>query len=434
MPIHRVFLLLIGAGFVAAATAADWPQWRGPNRDGKSSETGLSADWPRGTPSPVWQTDKIGSGFGSPAVVGGRLYVIGGESPTEVAREFVVCLNVADGSEVWRSVLNDSPSGPPGLDRTFRAWGGGPRSTPTVEGEHLYALGATGDLVCMQTADGKVVWRKNLVTDLGGGVPDWAYSESPLVDGDKLVCTPGGKGGLVALNKKTGEIVWQCKELTDPAGYSSVVVAEVGGVRQYVQQTMESGVGVRAKDSKLLWKVGEMRRRTAVIPTPVVAGHHVFFTAGYGAGCELVKLEPDGNGGTDATVVYRNTVVANHIGGVVEVDGYIYGHSDTNGWVCYDFIKNPKEPVWSSQRLQGKGSITYADGHLYCYGENRGTLVKIKATPDGWEEVGRFDVPQRSKLRTGGSKFWATPVIANGKLYLREFEHLFCYDLGRPGS
>ena len=434
MSLRALLVFTATAGFVAAAGAADWPQWRGPNRDGKSAEKGIDKAWPAGGPKLLWKIDTAGAGYGSVAVVGDKVYVLGGESAKEVKPEFLLCLGAADGKEVWRTVLNPNPTGPGGLGRTFSQYGGGPRSVPTVDGDFVYAFGATGDVVCVARAGGKLVWHKNLVKDFGGGVTNWGYSESPLVDGDKVVCTPGGKGGMVALDKKTGATVWQCKELSDPAGYSSVVVTEVGGARQYVQQTNASGVGVRAADGKLLWRVNELSRRTAVIPTPVVKDNHVFFTAGYGAGCELVKLEPDGADRTKATKVYtKNSVISNHHGGVIEVGGLLYGFSDSKQWFCYDFLKGGDDLVWTSNKL-GKGSITYADGHFVCYGEAKGTVVLIKASKTGWEEAGRFDLPVKSALRPGSGKFWPHPVVANGKLFLRDTEFLLCYDIGGPGA
>ncbi len=433
---HRAFVLLATAGFAATAAAADWPQWLGPHRDGKSADTGLLQKWPKGGPKLLWKIDTLGGGYSAPAVVGDRLYVLGGESATDFAPEYVVCLNVADGKELWRAKLAEQQTGPDGVRGKFRQYGGGPRSTPTVVGDFVYALGGTGDLVCVAKTDGRLVWRKNLVTDFGGRVPSWGYSESPLVDGGKVVCYPGSKGGAVALDAKTGKTVWQCKDVTDDAGYSSFVVAEVGGVRQYVTQTMAKGIGVRAADGKLLWRAGEITRSIAVIPTPVVdKDGYAFFTTGYGGGCELYKLEPDGAGGTKATKVYsRNKVVQNHHGGVIESGGYVYGYSDSlRAWVCFDYRKGPDEPVWKSTKL-GKGSITYADGHFVCYAEADGTAAWIKATPAGWEEAGRLTLPVKSEIRPNGGKVWPHPVIANGRLYLRDTEHLCCYDVGQPGA
>lgn len=427
MPVRSCVLLLAMAG---SAAAADWPQWQGPQRDGHSADTGLLKIWPTSGPKLLWSVqnlDTIGTGYGSPAVVGDRLYILGAESEDKAAKEFCTCLNTKDGSVVWKATLETATGG------FSNGWGRGTRSTPTIDGDALYVLGPAGDLRCLSRAEGKVVWTKHLVQDFGGRVPTWGFSESPLVDGDVVVCTPGSKGGVVALNKKTGATVWMCSEIDDAAGYSSVVVATIGGVRQYIQQTMVGAVGVRAKDGKLLWKAGELKRRTAVIPTPIVHNDHVFLTAGYGAGCEVFRLTPDGEG-TKATKVYtENKVMVNHHGGVVRVGEHVYGYSDGKGWVCFDFLKGGEDPVWAhNTRTFGKGSISYADGELYCYAEGDGTLVKALASPEGWKETGKLTIPKTSPTRPRSGKVWAHPVIANGKLYLRDYEHLYCYDVSSP--
>jgi outer membrane protein assembly factor BamB len=438
------FLLL-----AVTATAADWPQWRGPNRDGKSADTGVSAAWPSGGPKLAWKLDNVGTGYGQVAVVGDRVYLVGADGKKKGAPEFVLCLSAADGKEVWKSPLDTAPA------EFLDQWGGGPRGTPTVAGDKLYALGASGDLVCLAVADGKRLWKKNLVTDFGGSVPQWGYSESPLVDDGKVVVTPGGKpppgkkgrpapaappssgpaSGMVALDAATGNPVWACTELTDPAHYSSAVVATVGGVKLYVQQTGTNAVGLRASDGKLLFRTGELQRTIAVIPSPVVVGDLAFFTAGYGAGCELYKLAADGSGGVTADKVYtKNKVMVNHHGGVVEHNGYVFGHCEgrgggSNTWVCFDYKKGPDEPEWSKPG-PGKGSVTYADGHLYLYGEKSGELIRVKATKDGYQEVGKFAIPKTSEQRKGTQgAVWPHPAIANGKLYLRDYELLYVYEL-----
>jgi outer membrane protein assembly factor BamB len=449
MPL-RALLLLLAAG---PAAAADWPQWRGPNRDGKSADTGLLAAWPAGGPKLAWELDNVGAGYGQVAVVGDKVYLIGSDGKKKGAPEFVLCLSAADGKEQWRTPLGTAPA------EFLDGWGGGPRATPTVAGGKLFALGASGDLVCLDAGTGKERWKKNLVSDFGGRVPQWGYSESPLVDGDKVVVTPGDKGGMVALKADTGELAWKCEELKDGAGYSAIMPADVGGVRVYVQQTNSSGAApakgakgkggrgdpgraviVRAADGKLLFSGGELARTIAVIPTPVVAGDLAFFTAGYGAGCELFQLAPDGMGGVTATLKYtKNKVMVNHHGGVIEHNGYIYGHCEergggSNSWVCFDYKKGSDEPVWSEKK-PGKGSIAYADGHFYLYSESSGELVRIKATPDGYQAAGRFTIPKKSELRKGtNGAIWPHPAIANGKLYLRDYERLFVYDLTGPAA
>jgi outer membrane protein assembly factor BamB len=424
------------------AVAADWPQWRGPNRDGKSADAGLLKEWPAGGPKLAWKLADVGTGYGSVAVVGDKAYLIGAEGKKAGAKEFVLCLSTADGKQLWKTPLDTAQA------RFLDGWGGGPRGTPTVVDGKLFALGASGDLVCLNADTGSQVWAVNLVRDFGGSVPTWGYSESPLVDGDKVVVTPGGRqpakgkkgaepakpagksqGAVVALDKNSGKLLWGCQELTDPAGYSSCVITTVGGVRVYVQQTMESGVGIAADTGRLLFKVGEIGRRTAVIPTPVVDGEGVFFTAGYGAGCEYFKLSAAGDGVTAEKVYSRNSVVANHHGGVVEVGGKLYGHSDSKGWVCFDYKTGPDEPVWANKG-PGKGSVAFADGYCYAYGERTGELVRFLASPDGWKEAGKFTIPATSQQRKGTQGLiWPHPVIANGKLYLRDYELLFVYDV-----
>ena len=418
----RLPLLAAGLLCAALATAADWPQFRGPNRDDVSKETGLIKTWTKDSPPPlVWTFDKGGAGFSGPAVVGDRLYTMGSDDPDQGKDEYVFCLSTKDGTELWRTPVGTAAG------RYNFGYGNGPRSTPTVDGDRLYALGAKGDLLCLTLAKGEKVWHKNLVSDLGGGIPGWGYAESVLIDGDHLICTPGGgKGTLAALDKKTGEVVWRSSGLTDGAQYASPIIAEVGGVKMYVTMTKAGVVAVRAKDGKFLWRNSAGANGTAVIPTPVFDGENVFVTSGYGSGCGLIKLTADSSGGVTATEVYRSKLMVDQHGGVVRLGDYIYGHSDRGGWLCIEYKENRDKPVWDSGKL-GKGSILYADGSLYCYSEGNGTLAKIKATPDGWEEQGRFTIPKRTKIR--GGAVWTHPVIANGKLYLRDKNYIFCYDV-----
>jgi outer membrane protein assembly factor BamB len=411
---------------VKSGSGTDWPTFRGPNHSGVSAEQ--MADWPQDGPKLLWKkTDAgdIGAGYGSPAVAGGKVFLFGSDSAKQTGTEFVTCLDAADGKRVWQSKLTTTEG------KYNDGWGGGPRGTPTVDGDTVYVLGATGDLVALSADKGEVKWQKNLVKDFGGGIPTWGYSESVTLDGDNLVCTPGSKGGMLALNKKTGETVWQCKELTDAAGYASVVVAEVGGVKQYVTQTMKSGVGVRAKDGKLLWQVGEIGRATAVIPTPIVdADGRAFFTAGYRAGSELFQLSKDGDGTKAEKVYTKNPVLQNQHGGVVRVGDYVYGHSDSNGWVCFDYKKGPDEAVWKDKGV-GKGSCTAVGDSLLCYSEATGKVARVKATDKGYEELGSFTIPATSTLRPRSGKVWPHPVVSGGKLYLRDYELLYVYEVGK---
>ncbi len=415
--------LLIAALFLntPAVAEGDWPQWRGPNRDGKSAETGLFAKWPAGGPKLAWENLQAGVGYGSPAVVGDKVFILGGESNKPGAAEFALCLNLSDGKQVWKSPLETSPG------NFSDGWGGGIRSTPTYANGMVYCLGATGDLICLKADDGAKVWHKNLVKDFGGAIPNWGYSESVLIDGDNLICTPGKGTGMVALTAKTGDVVWTCKDFKDGAGYASIIPTEVGGVRIYVQQTMESGLGVRAKDGKLMFRTTGLKRGVAVIPTPVVSDGYVFFTAGYGAGSDCYKLKADGDK-VDAELVGKFPALKNHHGGVIANGDFIYGHSDSGGWTCLPFKDSSGTPAWQYGKF-GKGSITYADGHFLCYEERSGDLAVIKATDEGWREVGKMSLPKKSKTPKGQGAIWAHPVVAHGKLFLRDFDYLFCFDL-----
>jgi outer membrane protein assembly factor BamB len=405
-------LLLAPCLMLAGAVHADeWPQWRGRNRDDISKETGLLRTWPKAGPKLLWTFTDAGIGYSGPAVVGDRLYTMGGDGK----KTFVYCLDLGSQEKVWSTEVGPFYT---------NGNGDGPRSTPTVDGPCLYALSGQGDLVCVETATGKVVWKKSLVKDLGGGRPGWGYTESVLVDGDRLLCTPGGsKGAVAALNKNTGDVVWRSKGFTDGAQYASLVIATIGGTRQYVQLTNQGLTGVAADDGRLLWRY-RRAHGTAAVPTPVVRGDYVYATSGYGAGSHLVHVVPKG-GKFEAKEVYHNGTMVNHHGGVLLVGDCIYGYSDSKGWVCQEFMTG--KALWASQKL-GKGSVTYADGRLYCYTEGDGTACLIDASPKGWKEEGRFKIPQRSKVKQHGL-VWTHPVVANGRLYLRDQDLLFCYDV-----
>jgi len=415
--------LVAPAPKVSDLPGLDWPQWRGPNRDGISKETGLLKTWPKDGPKLLWTFEDTGIGFSSFSVVGNRLYTMGAQDPDNGDKEFVLATDTNTGKEVWRTTIGPFYQ---------NSYGSGPRSTPTIDGDKLYALGAKGDLVCLTTVDGSKVWSKNLVSDFGGGVPNWGYSESVLIDGDKLIVTPGGnKGAMVALDKKTGDQIWRCEDAKDGANYSSVIIAEVGGIRHYVQQTSQHVIGVRASDGKLLWQRADISYRTAVIPTPIFFKDHVFVTSGYNAGCSLIKLSKDGDG-VKAEKIYANKSIVNHHGGVIRVGEYVCGHSDAGGaWMCLEFMKSDKAdgPEPASKFKFDKGSAVFADGALYCFGQGKGEVVKVSPSPDEWKEEGRFTLPKREPTRSKAGSVWAHPVIAHGKLFLRDQYYLFCYDV-----
>ena len=398
--------------------AADWPQFRGPERTNVSKEMGLLATWPKDGPKLLWTFENAGIGFAGPAVVGDRLYTLGSRGGSE----YVMAIDTKTGKELWAT-----RHGP----HFTNAWGDGPRSTPTVDGDVLYALGAHGDLTCLDTATGKQRWRLSLVKDLGGTVPTWGYSESPLVDGDQLIVTPGGnQGALAAIDKKSGKVIWRSKELDHGAAYSSAMPAVVGGIRFYIQMTDSAVVGVAARDGKLFWQTDLAVNGTAVCPTPIVAGDQVYVTSGYGAGCGLLKLTAE-QGMVKAETIYDNKVMTNHHGGVVKVGEHIYGFSDDGGWTCQEFSTGRRS--WNRGKL-GKGSLTAADGKLYLYAENDGVCVLIDVNPKAWTEVGRFTIPRETKIERKAGKIWTHPVVANGKLYLRDQDLIFCFDVKGDGK
>jgi outer membrane protein assembly factor BamB len=402
-------VLLLSLTSAALAAPGDWPQFLGPNRNGISAETGLLQELPPGGPPPVWKATGLGVGYCTVSVVGNRIYTIGEDKETSS----VIALDAADGKKIWTTKLGKA--GAPGTP-AFE----GPRATPTVDGDLLVAVGQWGQMACLDTAQGKELWRKHYINDLGGKRPNWGYAESPLIDGDKVVITPGGaEGSIVALDKKTGNLLWRSKGFTDSPHYSSVIVAEIGGVRQYIQLTAESVVGVAAADGKVLW-LAERKGRTAVIPTPIYSDGYVYVSSGYGVGCNLFKVTEAG-GKFTAQQVYANKVMDNKQGGVIKIGDCVYGHADGKGWVCQDFKTGASK--WVSNSL-GKGSIIYADGRFYLRAEDKGTMAVIEASPDAFKEHGRFEQPDRSD-----KKAWPYPVIAHGKLYLRDWDTLLCYDV-----
>src|SRR5439155_16177803 len=413
----RVLLIVVGlAVFFQSVQAADWPQWRGPQRNGISPETGLLKEWPKNGPKLLWRIDDIDYGYSTPAIVGDVIYLLSNKGMED---ESVRALAVQDGKQVWSTRLGKvgSNKGP-----QFPA----ARSTPTVGGDRLYALGSGGDLACLETATGKIQWQKNLREDFGGQAGNWAYSESPLIDGDQLVCTPGGKEAtLLCLNKKTGEVIWKSAVPEgDSAGYASANVVEAAGHKQYVQFLAKGVVGVDAKTGRLLWRYDQTGKGPANIPTPVVQASYVYSSGGRSGFGGLVKLKADKDGVAAEPVYYeRNLPTA--IGGAVLLDGYLYG-TTAQELVCAEFTTGKVK--WHDKCV-GAGAICCADGRLYVHGEN-GEVALIQATPEAYREMGRFSASDQPKHTRGAmEKAWAYPVVANGRLYIRDLGTLWCYDI-----
>jgi outer membrane protein assembly factor BamB len=420
-PLAAVALLALPPGLFAAPPN-DWPGWRGPNRDALSPDKGLLAEWKPSGPPLAWKAAGLGVGFSSVAISGGRIYTMGDKGGSQQ----VLALDRADGHILWTARV-----GPPWSDET-----GGPRGTPTVDGDLVYAVGTEGDLVCVEAATGKERWRRSLARDFGGEMMSgWKFSESPLVDGDRLIVTPGSRSaGLVALDKATGKEIWRTAlpELgtkgRDGAGYSSIVISNALGVKQYVQLLGRGLVGVRASDGKFLWGYNRIANHVANISTPIVRANWVFASTGYQTGAVLLELQKAGDG-VQAKEVYflESGTLQNHHGGLVLVGNHVYaGHGHNKGFpICVEFTTG--KVVWGGDiRNAGTGSaaVAYADGNLVFRYQN-GTVVLIEASPEGYKEKGSFAIP--------GVKdpSWSHPVVLDGTLYLREQDTLFAYDVRR---
>jgi outer membrane protein assembly factor BamB len=387
----------------------DWPQWRGPDRTGLSKETGLLKQWPLGGPRRLWQVTNLGAGYGAVAIQGERIYV----QMMSGRQSAVASLNRANGALVWSRTL-----GPGGNNDR----GPGPRSTPTIDGDRLYVLTENGELACLRIQDGSVVWQRNILKDFSGRNIEWLISESPLIEGNNVIVTPGGRGaGMAALDKMTGKTVWTSRELNDAAGYVSPIAADVGGVRTLMTMTANSAVGVRASDGKLMWRYDKATNGIANIATPVFFENKVFFTSAYDTGGALLDLTVQGAGQARevrAREVYFTRNMKNHHGGVVLVNGHLYGYNDSI-LTCLEFLTGRQ--VWRDRSV-GKGSLTYADGHLYILSENN-VVGLVEATPAGYREKGRFEIPDR------GLPSWAHPVVSGGRLYIRNQNMLASYDV-----
>jgi outer membrane protein assembly factor BamB len=384
----------------AAQDTADWPQWRGPNRDGISKESGLLKQWPAEGPSMVWKATGAGKGYSSLAIASGRIFTMG----VRGNREYVLAFDVATGKEIWATANGGVFSN----DR-----GDGPRGTPTVDGDRLYALGGNGDLSCVETKSGRVVWTMNILQKFGGSNPKWGISESPLVIGEKVLVNAGGPdASVIALSKKDGSLIW--KSQSDPAGYSSAMPVQVGGTTQVVFFTDQRALAVDLKDGRFLWAYPRASNDVANVATPVVRGNRVFVSSDYGTGAGLVEIKADGT----AQEVYFTKEMRNHHSSSILIGDYLYGFSSG----ILTAMRFDTGAVAWRDRSVGKGSLVYADGHLYAFSEN-GVVGLLEANPTAYVEKGRFRIQQ------GSLPTWTHPVIAGGRLYLRDQNTIYAYDV-----
>jgi outer membrane protein assembly factor BamB len=402
----RLPLLAAGLLFASTASAADWPTFRGANRDGISKETGLMKQWPQAGPPKLWSAKNLGSGFGAPIVADGMIFGMG----TRREEDGIWALKESDGSEIWFTSV-DSPKRP--------NQNNGPSGSPTFHDGKVYAMSSNGLLMCVDAKTGKQIWKVELVRDLGGEVQSWGYTESVLIDGDKLICTPGKKNTIVALNPASGEVIWKSTvPKADAAMYSSAIAADIAGVRQYIQFVRGGVVSVKATDGSFLWRYDAPANGTANCSSPIFHDNAVFAASNYGTGGGLTNITKSGDK-FESKEVYFTKKMQNHHGGMVRVDGYLYGDGG-DVLRCIEFKTG--KVMWEERT--GKGSITYADGNFYFRDQNRGTVYLVEANSKEFTQKGKFTQADRSNKNA-----WAYPVIANGKLYLRDQDNLFCYDI-----
>ncbi len=402
--------LVLGlVGSVSATRGEESPQWRGVDRTGVSKEAGLLAKWPEGGPKVRWKKTDLGTGYSSPSVAQGRVCL----QTTRDGKEFALALDEKTGDQLWSVEIgkvgeNKGPQYP------------GTRSTPTVDGDHLYVLASDGQLSCLQAKDGKSVWSRNLMSEFDGKPGLWAYTESVLVDGDAVVCTPGGEtASLAALNKKTGATLWQA---VVPEGgtaeYASIMVLGKGDDRQYVTSVRRGLVGVRARDGKFLWVYEKTIDPGANIITPVIAGNRIFSAGGRTMG-GTVQLAAEGDT-VAARELYLDKKLAVGLGGAVLLDGKLYGTTG-QAMFCADFETG--KLLWTERAL-GAASICAAGGKLYVRGHKGGEVALVEPSPEGYREISKLTQPDRSSTDA-----WPYPVVSNGGLYLRDQQTLVCFDV-----
>lgn len=406
-----VLAVVVATTFTFSVSAEDWPQWRGPQRNGISQETGLKAQWSEGGPKLIWQAEKLGDGYGAVAVAAGKVYLTANEG---LDNELIKALDAETGEVLWGTRIGKV--GNPDQRPNYPA----ARSTPTVDGENIYVMSSDGDIACVKAKSGEIVWQRNVRADFGGRPGEWAYAESPLIDGEKVVVTPGGsEAAIVALNKKDGKTIWKAQVPgSEDAAYASLMPVTVDGVKQYVAYLGMGVVGVNAENGKFLWSYTQTKGN-ANMPTPVVSGDIVYSgTTRTGGGAVQLSVE-DGQVKTDE--LYLDSKLPNAIGGAVQVGDYLYGASGSI-LVCANFKTG--EVQWQ-ERISAPASLIFADGRLYLHTED-GNVIMVQASPEGFQKLGEFTPPGRPE---GIGKSWAYPVIADGRLYIRQHGTVWCYDV-----
>ncbi|MCE9561361.1 MAG: PQQ-binding-like beta-propeller repeat protein [Planctomycetes bacterium] len=426
----RYPLLAAGLLFASTAIAEDWPQWRGPDRTGISKETGLLKSWPKDGPTLVWTAKNLGNGWGTPSVADGKIFGIG----TREGKDGVWALKETDGSELWFTPFADPPAA-----KSVGGQTNGPGSTPTYSKGKVYAVSHNGTVVALDATNGKKSWTKSYISDFGGSLPRWGFNDSVLIDEDKVICAPGGpKAALAALKADTGATIWttDAGDVSGGQGYSSPIKATIGNVPMYIILTGAKGgiMGVNAKTGKMLWKYNNTPAAGGVaqIPTPLVMGDLVWVSCSYGGGSALIQITSSGKDKFDVKEIkaYKKPELNNHHCGMVQVGDYIYfGHDQNKGFpVCVEFKTGAIKwgPEKNPAGADGSAAVVFADGRLYFRYQN-GMLVLIEPSPDELKVVSSFKLPAPSEK--GYPQSWPHPVVANGKLYIRDQNAMYCYNV-----
>ncbi len=417
-------LLIGGAAKSVHADPTDWPQWRGPQRDGHAAPQMLAQSWPDEGPKLKWQASDLGAGYSSVSVADGRLYTMG----TNETNCFAACYDSQTGKQLWQTNISRVSVG------YNKNWGGGPRSTPTINGDQIYLLTESGIVAAFKRESGELLWKVDLVAEHGGGIPRWGYSESVLIDGQRVVVTAGGDKFMVALDRETGSLLWNSKGVNAPAHYVSTMKGSFAGIEYYVTASSIGIVAFDCQSGEQLFANSLTGNGTATIPTPLLIGtDQIYHTSAYGAGNVLLKLTGSGNSVT-ADVVYHlaNKTMSNHHGGVVLVNDVIYGFTKVDGGMWMAQNLSTGETLWQ-EKIRGNksGSIAYADGRLYCYNDGDGSLHLVEPSRSGFRTVGKLTIPQQTELPRDHGAIWAHPVIANQTLFIRDQDLLFAYDIKR---
>jgi len=420
-----VFATVFFASSWTFAGDADWPQWRGPSRDGHAAPQSLLQQWSPGGPATKWEFRGAGIGYSTFAIVDDRLYTMGSKGHDCLT----ICVDTKTGGLIWETITSRSA-----VETDYsHGWGGGPRSTPTVDGEFVYSLSDVGVLACLQIADGKIVWSVDFVNQFGGSIPKWGFSESVLVDGDRVIGTPGGEAFMIGLDKRTGAKVWTTPKV-EAAQYVSIVKHSIGGEAFYVTASKKGLVGVNAASGELLFQDNATGNEIAVIPTPILSGDLLYHTSAYDAGNTLLRLTKGQGSAITAESIYHlsSKSMQNHHGGVVLVDGVIYGFTKSNNgtWMAQDLASG--DTLWTEKLMPNRsGSIAYADGRLYCYNDADGTVILVEPSRSGWKKCGELKLPEQTKIEREKGAIWAHPIIAGQTLYLRDQDLIFAFDIAR---